>query len=186
MRQGTALGVQSIVNNNLWLSCSGSVCTTSACPGLILTCGEFKGCWGEVFVVYREKGEGPIEVGNRVGFYYPQERNWFSLWGGKGHKNPCPGAPTNSHGFENADKWNNCVGEVFTIRAFNKVVGEDITSDDLIQIYYPQGKKYVRMNVEENKVGFGSCPRPPHPHPFESCTSETFRMSLIFGRNINC
>lgn len=140
---------------------------------------DWTNCWGEVFHIYRMNGPGSVTVGDVIGLFYPREGNWFSMAGGVGHKNPCPGSPTNASGFENEDNWFHCWGEVFRIYARGKSIGQIITDHDHITLFFIQSKtKWVGL-VDELDADLRTCPgtvRPPPDENYDICWGEIFEL----------
>jgi hypothetical protein len=104
-----------------WMSCWGSVCGRSSCPGApnYLGMNVFPWqCRGETFRVYAlGKRVGELLEDKDIIFlnYKYGSHQWFSLYNGYGRKLPCPGnvypPPTS--------KYVNCASEVFEIRKLN-------------------------------------------------------------------
>ena len=125
---------------------------------------DLTNCRNVLFRVYRMNGPGYVCVGDAVGLYYIQGRNWFSMAGGTGHRHPCPGTPTSAHGFANQDKWLICFGEVFRIYAKGKSIGQAIRDHDDIFLYYVDANKWVGL-VGDNPADHRTCPGAVHPPP---------------------
>ena len=72
-----------------------------------------------------------MKAGDTVGIYYPKQQNhWLSCWDNRPcHKSACPGNPHGRHGFQTAEKWNHCKGEVFKIYGKGRDIGEKMSSD---------------------------------------------------------
>ena len=142
-------------------------------------------CWGEVFQIYRQLGNGDVLVGDVIGLHYPQERGqWFSMFGGHGHKEACPGLPNLSTGFANKYKWIQCWGEVFKIfaRGYDgkvKSYGEVIKEHDIIMLCYISQNKFVGFHDVPN---LQTCPNgpvfPPPAHKYDQCWGEVAKLWL--------
>ena len=100
-------------------------------------------CWGEVFRIYRSNGLGAVRVGDLVGIYYPLQGVWMGCGSSSCYKRSCPGNPTNTHGFSNAEKWYHCTGEVYKIYARGKRNGDIILEKDDISLYFLNGRDWV-------------------------------------------
>ena len=134
--QGSTIALQRLYSKLDWLGCSGSTCVKDSCPRLYMEGGNWNNCQADVYRIFRMNGPGPVMVGDAVGLYYPPGNDWFSIAGGTGHRNPCPGSPTSCNGFANEDKWLICFGEVFRIYARGKSSGAVITDHDDIFLFY--------------------------------------------------
>ena len=177
LRQGCRVALQ-LVQNNLWLGCAGGNCVGAPCPGKFFEGTDINNCWGEVFHMFRARGAGNILSGDYVGLYYPREGRWFSIWNGRGHKEPCPGSPSTTYGFQASDKWYWCGGEVFQVFAKGKANGAHITDQDTLAFYYPCGHKFVSFQPGQMVLSgcMNSCP-PSYTH-FDRCVSESVEITI--------
>ena len=162
-------------NKGKWFSCYLSTCSLSTCPGIIMTLSDWKTCFGEVFQIYRRSGPGPVRVGDEVGLYYPRQSKWLGCSAADNcDKRTCPGTPSVEYGFQDAQRWKSCFGEVFNIYAAGKAVGATIANRDTIMLYYGKTSKWV--NSGNPTVTVGSCPgttRPPTISTYEKCFGYT-------------
>ena len=117
MTHGARIALQAVYQKVNWLGCAGQYCVKAGCPRLHMEGFDWNACWGEVFQIIRSAGPGTVKVGDVVGIYFPRGRSWFSMSGGRGHKEGCPGVPNKAFGFASRDKWQQCWGEVFQIYA---------------------------------------------------------------------
>ena len=111
---------------------------------------------------------------------YPPGNDWFSIAGGTGHRNPCPGSPTSGNGFANEDKWLICFGEVFRIYARGKSSGAVITDHDDIFLFYVNAYTWVGL-IGGGAADLRSCPgtsRPPPAAHYDICWGEVFELWL--------
>ena len=136
-----------------------------------------------MFQIYKVH-PGIIRVGDIVGVYYPYERgNWLSCSGGSQcSKSGCPGIPSIAHGFAAADKWQQCAGEVFKIYVLGKQIGDEVTSGDLMSLYYIQDKLWPNGG---DKVEKNPCLKsaPPNPELYDHCSHEAFTIIKKFQWN---
>ena len=158
-------------NEQQWFSCFTNPCTTrQECPGIIMTLDDWKTCYGEVFQIYRRSGPGPVSAGDEVGLYYPEESKWLGCSAGNCGHSTCPGTPSVVYGFQDAERWKTCTGDVFNIYAAGKTAGATITKSDTIMLYYGNTSQWV--NFGNRTVAIGSCPgetRPPSVNTYEKC-----------------
>ena len=180
VKSGARIALQPLYQKLVWLGCAGNLCGKASCPRLFMEGRDWYTCWGEVFEIYRLNGEGPVKVGDLVGFNYPRERGkWFALSGGRGHKEGCPGVPNIKYGFHSRHAWNACWGEVFQIYAKGKNIGDSIQNHDAITVYYVRGKKWV--GLVGSHPDLRTCPgttRPPPPDRYDRCWGEIFELWL--------
>ena len=176
---GSTIALQNY-DRRYWLGCPGVNCFKANCPNLYMEGEDWTNCWGEVFEIYRASGPGEVLVGDVVGLHYPRERGrWFSMDGEIGHKDPCPGTPNNTNGFEDTEKWYQCCDEVFKIYTRGKSIGETIDESDDIMIYYLHSSAWV--GHVEAAPDCRTCPgddRPPPPEKYDTCWGEVFKLWL--------
>ena len=140
---------------------------------------DWNRCWGEVYQIFRKHGPGHVRVGDIVGIYYPRERNWFALSGGRGHLEPCPGHPTKRYGFQDLHRWFRCWGEVYVIYARGKRNGQLIRDRDDVMLYFIHGHSWVSLG--RGYVNTEKCPGgnlPPAPDKYDVCWGENFELFL--------
>ena len=119
-----------------------------------------------------------------MALYNLREGNWFSVYGGRGKKSPCPGTFNEQHGFESLEKWFDCGGEVFQVFAKGKGYGETITDQDTLSFYYPLDRTYVKFLSDQvvvsqcmlDKSGFK---RPPSNEAFDRCLSDSVEITIF-------
>ena len=151
---------------------------------------DWSNCYGAVFQIYRQRGSGEIQVGDKIGLYYPTKdgHHWFSCYLDECNTSPCPGQPSDSHGFADEDGWTRCWGEVFQIYAYGKHVGQSIEVKDDIMLYYSQDRKWVSLFYETN-ANKHDCPTatslPPTTNVYDMCWAEVFTLSKQDGTNDN-
>ena len=177
---GSKIALQTLYDRPKWLDCTDpKSCTKTGCAKLYMEGDDdWKNCGGEVFQIYRAAGAGNIRVGDNVGLYAGGD-SWFSLHDGKGHKDPCPGAPTIKYGFATQQKWYDCFGEVFQIYASRKPFGDTIQDQDDIALYYVKDRKWVSFTGTNPSLH--PCPgevRPPPPDRFDVCFGEVTKLWL--------
>ena len=169
---GSTIALQPVYDKRNWLGCTGATCRTEACPNLYMEGDDWGNCKGQVFQIYHICGSGEIKAGDAVGIYYPKEQKWFGCSGTNCGKATCPGQLTAEYGFANLDKWFNCWGEVFIIYARGKEIGESITAQDHVILYYIRGGNYIYVGTH---TGHATCPgtvRPPPDEKFDRCWGE--------------
>ena len=174
--QGATIALQPLYQKLNWLGCAGNRCGKAGCPRLFMEGKDWHSCWGEVFQIYRQSGPGTVKVGDVVGIYYPRGQKWFGQGVGK---QGCPGNPTMQHGFESAQHWGRCWGEVYQIYARGKRIGESIESHDAIAIYHIRFKRWVGLVGQNSDLR--TCPGgtgPPPPDRYEACWGEIFEIWL--------
>ena len=70
VKSGARIALQPLYQKLVWLGCAGNLCGKASCPRLFMEGRDWYTCWGEVFEIYRLNGEGPVKVGDLVGFNY--------------------------------------------------------------------------------------------------------------------
>ena len=158
-------------NKREWFTCYLTQCARSTCPGIFITLNDWKICFGEVFQIYRRSGPGPVKAGDEVGLYYPRAQKWVGCTSGTCEQKSCPGTPSWVHGFQDAQRWKPCWGEVFNIYAAGKTVGATITKSDTIMLYYGKTSQWLNFG-NPTAAAIGSCPgatRPPTISTYEKC-----------------
>ena len=182
--QGSTIALQSIFDKRTWLSCYSSDCKKSDCPKLYMDPPDWKNCWGEVFQIYRQKGNGNVHVGDVVGIHYPGEHGkWFSLHEGHGHKTSCPGPPNLNTGFASNDKWGYCLSEWFKIFARGidgkvKSIGEVIKEHDVIMILSVRQNKFVSFHDVSDLQTCPGTAYPPPANKYDECWGEVAELWL--------
>ena len=177
LEQGSTVALQSLYSKRNWLGCSGETCVKDTCPGLYMEGSDWDNCPAYVYQIYRRNGPGAVHVGDFIGLYYPPGSNWFSMAGGTGHRNPCPGTPTSADGFESVDRWVRCYGEVFRIYARGKSSGDVINEHDAIFLFYERDNEWV--GFDGDTAEHRACPgtvRPPPSAKYEECWGEVFEV----------
>ena len=172
------IALQTFFDGPKWLDCADNNCKNEGCAKFYMEGDDWKTCGGEVFQIYRAAGAGNVQVGDAVGLYL-RDNQWFSLHAGKGHKDPCPGAPTIKYGFATRQKWYDCFGEVFQIYAHRKYYGDTIQDQDDIALYYVKDKKWV--SFKGSITHLHPCPgetRPPPPDRYDVCFGEVAKLWL--------
>ena len=160
-----------------WLGCANKHrCAPASCPGLTFP-AERAHCGGEIFRIYKRRGSGTIRVGDEVGLYYVNGRDWMSCWGSVCGRSPCPGAPSYTYGM---NTWR-CGAEVFKVYAQGKSVGGALEDKDTIFLNYKYG-----FNLWFSLAGgYGRklpCPGAAYPPPtskYETCGSEVFEIRKL-------
>lgn len=181
--QGCTIALQ-LQQNNYWLSCSeNNYCNGATCPGIFFEGSDWSNCESEVFQIYHASGRGDIVNGDLVGLYYANEQKWFSMYQGKGNKQSCPGLPNIDYGFHLEDSWRYCGAEVFQIYAKGKFLGETITDQDTITLYYPVGKANVLFLPDEVTLSTCMLERSNHLYPptdiaFDQCNNESVEITI--------
>ena len=130
------------------------------------------------------KGAGAVHSGDTVGIYYPREKNWFSMFQGRGHKSPCPGSPNINTGFNKEYLWFECWGEVFIVYAKGKSNGEQIKAGDRLAFLYPaDNSHHVRFGTRE--VTLSKCMREksnnnimPSNKAFDECPQDSVWLAI--------
>ena len=138
---------------------------------------DWEDCPADVYQIYRRNGPGSVRVGNVIGLYHPHNGHWFSMFDGTGHRDPCPGTPTSADGFESADKWEACSGEVFRIYARGKSNRDVINEHDAIFLFYARDNKWVGLDADTAE--HRTCPgtvRPPPSAKYDVCWGEVFEV----------
>lgn len=184
LNHGSTVFLQLKYSKRNWVSCFNGGeenCIKATCPGLYLTTPSVSACSGGSFQVYRKNGPGQIHVDDVVAFHYPrQSGSWLSLFNCVGHLNPCPGAPTVLYGMSSDDTWSRCWGEVFKIYAKDKAVGQVITSNDDVFLYYPGGDTYFSFGgANPSCTGCPGTVRPPDAAKYNSCWGENLEIWSI-------
>ena len=177
IKSGQRVGI-SIPYFNQWLGCAGQWCGRATCPQIFFS-RPTTTCWGEVFYIYSEEANGlPIKVGDNVAVYYPRESKWMGCWENHCGKYTCPGSPTFQYGMSSAQKWDQCGGEVFTIYAFGRAIGEVIQNRDPIMLRF--GTVWVSMWA--GTTDKRTCPGyllPPSEPTYDTCPGEAFAITQI-------
>ena len=174
IKSGQTVGIK-MTYRNKWLSCSGTWCDKKDCPERYFSKSNSE-CWGEVFRIYSQPAKGKdIKVGDKVGLYYPREAKWFGCSARHCGKYTCPGNPTHNYGFADNQKWHQCGGEVFTIYAFGKGIGDVIVPKDIIMLRF--GHLWVSLwdDPSDKRV----CPGfylPPNKRKYDQCGGEAFEI----------
>ena len=177
VRSGETVALK-MTYGNQWIGCAGTWCGKAGCPERFFSKPNSV-CWGEVFKIYSKSANGNIiRVGDKVALYYPRAKKWFGCIayhcsGGYG----CPGTPTYTYGFANAAKWTQCWGEVYTIYAYGKSVGQYIVHKDPIMLQYQN--KWV--SLWEGLTTKFTCPgaAPPGIRKYDFCAGEAFEIFVI-------
>ena len=174
IKSGQTVGLK-MTYSNQWLSCSGTWCNKNPCPERYFSKPK-SACWGEVFQIYSQRAHGKdIKVGDKVGLYYPREAKWFGCPTHHCGKYTCPGRPTYRSGFAHYTKWHHCGGEVFTIYAFGKGIGEVIVPKDTIMLRYGHLWVSVWGHLSDRRT----CPGhflPPNKRKYDQCAGEAFEI----------
>jgi len=165
-------------DKNSYLKCppSGSGdCSRSTCPGMKMDTTDWTNCGENVFRIYHKNGPGVIRVGDYVAFYFPAAQKWFSMYQNQGHLQiDCPGNPTMEYGFHREDSWEHCGAEIFRIHAEGKKSGQIIQNQDIIILYYPVGKQYLKLGA-----GIPILHSCPGIHSlYDKCPGEVFEIRL--------
>ena len=177
LKQGSTVALQSLYSKRNWLGCSGETCVKDTCPGLYMEGIDWDNCPADVYQIYRRNGPGTVNVGDTIGLHHPSGGQWFSAFGGTGHRNPCPGTPTTGHGFKAADRWVRCFGEVFRIYARGKSSGDVINEHDAIFLFYEKDNEWV--GFDGDTAEHRTCPgkvRPPISSKYDECWGEVFEV----------
>ena len=175
---GSTITIQIVHNKRLHVGCYGGNCGGATCPGLYFSPWDYGRCRGEVFQVYRAAGPGAVRVGDDVGFYYPERRQWISAVRSQTNLAPCPGVPRNSRHRLNTSCW----GEVFKIYARGKRVGQPIGESDSVMIYYPRSRgflQYPHSNGLRDGLVRSTCPgryKPPSLRAYDRCFQYVFEI----------
>jgi hypothetical protein len=178
IRHGDTVAFQTSTRYH-WLGCAGTNCIGASHPGMYLTGNDWNDCWGEVFRIYRARGPGTVRVGDLVGIYYPKQRgHWMGCSGNECRRSPCPGNPTNAHGFASQEKWYTCSGEVFKIYARGKASGAIIDTTDDVSLYYLNRGLWVSQGHDTHtmKQPCLGTSRPPASLIYDGCAHEIFKI----------
>ena len=180
VRSGKVVGLKYPYLNQ-WLSCAGRWCDRRPCPERFFSKPNSQ-CWGEVFYIHSQKAyDQPIKVGDKIGLYYPRESKWFGCEGRHCGKYSCPGRPSYAYGFQDAKRWRECWGEVFTIYAYGKKNAEYLTYKDAVMLYYNRERRWV--SVWGGKTDKRTCPGntwpPPSTRKYDQCAGEAFEIYLL-------
>lgn len=177
IRSGQRIAIKYTYSNQ-WLGCAGQQCNQSGCPQLFFSKPPSE-CWGEVFNIYNERAQGQqIQVGDKIGLYYPREGTWMGCFQGNCSKYTCPGNATYEHGMANAQKWEHCGGSIFTIYAFGKGNGEVILDKDVIMLRFLQ----AWVSLWKGTADTSNCPGdslPPPKQKYDACAGEAFEIFKI-------
>ena len=130
------------------------------------------------------KGAGNVHSGDVVGIYYPSEKNWFSMFEGRGHKSSCPGSPNIKTGFNKVNLWFECVGETFLVYARGKSNGQPIVAGDRLAFLFPAGNsRHVRFGAKEDSLSRCMLERSnnnamPSNKAFDECPQESVWLKI--------
>lgn len=194
---GDTIALQTI-NRIEWMSFGGdSEPHTATCPKQYMEEVDYKSCTGEVFQIYRRKGEGIVRSGDFVGIYKPGENVWLGCPKSRIYTLPCfdknfkpcrrdpkcfkatcPGEPNLKTGFSDKEDWNNCLGEVFKIYSRGKKDGNIITHrDDVILLQYATTRNvYVYEGSINNRYVYSCFDPPQDSSSFERCHNGVFNI----------
>ena len=119
-----------------------------------------------------------------MGIYHVNGRKWLSMPFGKITTGSCPGQPTTQFGFSSFTNWFRCGYEVFQIYAMGKRIGDTITDQDNIALFFPTKQTYVSFLPTEHILS--SCMvkrsnniRPPTNDAFDMCPYDS--VEITFG-----
>ena len=163
-----------------WLGCSTTTtsCSKSACPLLYMEGNDWNTCRENVFQIFRAHGHGDVAVGDLVGLYLTRESGkWIDCNQTTCIKSNCPGIANYEYGFDTREKWYRCYGSVFKIYAQGKQLGETITDQDDIMLFYLQGLNWICTLCHTNH--HATCPgttRPPPYSKFDACWGEVYKI----------
>ena len=134
-----------------------------------------------MFRIYKNPS-GHIQVGDKVGLYFPIKGKWFSCWDSNCDTKPCPSTPHWYYGFANRHKWQVCSGEIFQIYARGKNVGDYISHQDAIMLCYPYQSNWVSLHESRHSAHKQTCPGSTLPPPlakWDACNGEVFFINKI-------
>lgn len=178
--QGSTIGLQALYDKRNWLSCGlghGPLCGKAGCPALYMDTHNWNDCYGEVFQIYRFAGPGDVQVGDIVGIYYPKTSKWYSLAGSQADLDACPGQPNKATGFADQFRWFRCYGEVFSIYAYGKNVGDTINDHDHVMLLYVRDQNWASLaDPVSNHDGCPGTTFPPAPDRYDQCWGEVFEI----------
>ena len=173
---------------NQWLECNGN-CASSDCPGLVMDRDDWTDCRDETFRIYRMGGRyrsDIIQCGSYVALYQGftvSSGAWLGCANTRCSIGTCPGLP--SIGIGNGivgihnKVFQTCWGEVFIIYARGKTLGEPITENDYIMLYYPRDQNYVSLWPNQPYAHHETCPgtaRPPGTDKYNDCVGEVLQI----------
>ena len=177
IRSGQRIAIK-MTYSNQWLGCDGEWCEQAGCPQLFFSKPPSE-CWGEVFNIYNEQAHGqPINVGDKVGLYYPREGMWIGCFQGHCGKYTCPGNNTYEYGMADAEKWQFCGGAIFTIYAFGKDNGEVVLNKDAIMLRFKEAWVSLLGETTETSICPGNS-LPPPKEKYDTCVGEAFEIFKI-------
>ena len=178
VRHGSTVAFQAYVKHD-WLGCSTTTtsCSKSGCPVLYMEGNDWNTCRENVFQIFRAHGHGDVRVGDLVGLYLTRESGkWFDCSQNACRKSSCPGIASYEYGFDTREKWYRCYGSVFKIYAQGKQLGETITDQDDIMLFYLQGLNWLCTHGANNHCTSPGTIRPPPYSRFDLCWGEVYKI----------
>ena len=137
---------------------------------------DWQNCPENVFEIYNSFGNTHILSHYPVGLYFPEEKVWFSMEGGKGRKTSCPGKPNLQTGFEKSEHWKNCHTAIFQMIAKGRKPGDRIENGDAVFLYCTTIGRYVRIESTGTPI-LSDCPR-VSKNPFDDCYNEVLQLTI--------
>ena len=171
------------MQNNLWLGCNPYNCLGSPCPRMFFEGYDWIRCYGEIFQIVKTEFHGPVKSGDSVHLYYVHDKKWFSVYGGRGHKEFCTYIWSLEGGFKPEDRLFVCNYEIFIVYAKGKRVGEAITDQDTLSFYNDIENSYVqflndRVILSQCMLEKSGNSRPPTDAAFDECISDSVEIAI--------